>query len=227
MATSEADICNKALGRIGITEYIEDIDGTDQSEEAETCAVFYEDLRDLCLAAFPWPFATLRATLNVKSDEPYRDGWRKVFALPEDCLKARKIWPAGLNVALFNAYPYLPGQVPPVSMNPRTPRSDQRIPYEIEKSSTDDTRVVLCDLDTPILFYTARMTDPSKFPPEFVDALAYLIASEISTPLKKDPKFTTMMWNLYQKKIADAWAAIMQERQEDQPPDSEMITARL
>jgi hypothetical protein len=226
MATAEADICNKALARIGITEYIDDLT-TDQSEEAQTCNVFYTDLRDACLAAFPWPFATLRQVLTIKADEPLRDGWRNVFALPAKCLKPRKIWPTGLNVALFQAYPFLPGQVPPVSMNPRTPRSDQRIPYAIEKSSTDDTQVLLCDLDTPSLFYTAQVTDPVKFPPMFVEALAWLIASEIASPLTKDPKKVAYAEQKYNRVIREAWADALNSVQEDIPPDSEMIIGRL
>lgn len=226
MATTEANICNMGLARLGVTEYITDL-ASDQSEEAETCNIFYAQLRDACLAAFPWPFATRRATLAPLAGEPARDGWQYVFAVPDGCLKPRKIWPTGVNISLFNAYPNAGLVNSVISMNPRTPRSDQRIPFAIEKATADDSQVLLCDLETAVLFYTARVVDPARFPPMFTEAFAWLIAAEVAMPLTKKTDKAEWARKMYETKIREAWADALSTGQEDVVPDSEMITGRL
>jgi hypothetical protein len=205
MARSDAQICNMALARIGIKTFIDDLSDTD-IEEAETCNVFYADMRDACLAAFPWPFATLRAALALAGDEQERDGWAYVFKLPDGCLAPRKIWPAGTVT--------------------RNPRSDQRIPYAIEKATNGDGQVLLTDEPSPILFYTSRIEDPAKFPPLFVDALAWLLAGEMAMPLTAKPALEEAARKRYLGKIGEARAEAFNEEQEDQPPETESIAAR-
>lgn len=209
MATSEAQICNKALARIGIRGAFIDDMRTDVSEEAEVCSVFYDDLRDAVLAAFPWPFATLRQELAriAESEEPVRDGWLYVYRLPNKCLAPRKIWPLGLGE--------------------RALRSDQRVPYAIEKASVDDSQVVLCDLTNPVLYYTAQITDPTKLSAQFVDAFAWRLAADICMPLTAKPEIRDLARKEYMLKLNEAQAAALNQQQEDQPPLPEAIAARL
>lgn len=207
MAKSAATICNKALAHLGIKTYIDDL-ATTGVEEAETASVFYDDTLEACLAAFPWPFATLRAALAEVdyATEPARDGWDRIFKIPDGCLAPRKIWPAGQSV--------------------RALRSDERIPYAIEKSSTDDSQVLLCDEESPILFYTARVTDVARFPPLFTDAFSWLLAAEMALPLTVKPALDKYARDMYRAKISEARAMSMSEQQEDVEPETESIAAR-
>lgn len=209
MATSEADVCNKALAKIGIRgAFIDDMRG-DTSEEAEICAVLYDDLRDACLAAFPWPFATRRQALTRISPttEPVRDGWKYVYAMPTGCLRPLKIWPLGQEA--------------------RSLASEDRIPYAIEKSSVDDSQVILCDLDEPVLFFICQVTDPTKYSPAFVDAFAYLLGAEIAPALTGKESIETKARQRYLLKISEAQAAALNGQQEDVAPVPDAVAARM
>jgi hypothetical protein len=231
MPTSEATLCNLALARIGDTDnFLEDL-GTDTSEEAALCNVFYENQRDSLLAAFWWPFATRRAVLPASAEDP-RAGWGYIYTVPTDCVAARYIYPSGPSQVLYTPLP--PSQLMGVWTNPRMPRPDQRVPFSVESGMTTDpdgnlvdSKVLLCDLTTPLLVYTSRMTDPANFPPLFKDALAWSVAAEIAMPLTKK----TNLQQFAQGKFEAAWrlaaAMGMNEAQEDAVPDSEMVSGRL
>lgn len=223
MATAEAQICNKALARIGVKVWLDDL-VADQSEEAEACRVFYEDTRDSLLKQFNWPFATRRADLAQLAGEA-RGGWAYCFALPSDCLKARYIWPTGMAQVLYT--PVQPSQLLGIWTNPRTPRNDQRVPFAIEKQEQSDSMMLLCDYSAPTLVYTAQITDVSKFSALFTDALSWMMATDLAMALTLDPKRYELA-----KKEADAAlllceAEALNEGQEDMVPDSEIIAARL
>ena len=223
MATAEAQICNKALARIGIKNWIDDLT-TDQSEEAEACNVFYEDNRDSLLKRFNWPFATRRAVLAQLANES-RGGWAYCFALPADCLKARYIFPDGLSQVLYT--PVQPSQLLGIWTNPRTPRVDQRVPFAIEKQANTESAMLLCDYSTPTLVYTAKTADVAQFSALFTDALAWLLATDLAMALTLRPD----RYDLAKKEAAEALklceAESLNEAQEDVPPDSEVISARL
>lgn len=228
MATAEAQICNKALGRIGVKTWIDDLT-TDQSEEAEACNVFYVDERDSLLKRFPWPFATKRAQLVLLANES-RSGWAYCYALPSDCLQARYIWPNGLNQILYT--PVQPSNLSGVWTNPRTPRYDQRVPYAIEKQTNSDDMMICCDFGSsvngqPELVYTARITDVSKFSPLFTDALAWLLAQDIAMPLTMNVERYKLAKEEAHEALTLCEAEALKEQQEDVPPDSESIAVRL
>lgn len=223
MATAEAQICNKALIRIGVKVYLNDLT-TDQSEEADACNILYADTRDSLLKQFNWPFATRRAVLAQLANES-RGGWAYCFALPADCLKARYIWPDGLSQVLYT--PVQPSQLMGIWTNPRTPRVDQRVPFAIEKRANSESMMLLCDYATPTLVYTSKTTDPTQFSALFTDALSWLLATDLAMALTLEPRRYELA-----KKEADAAlklceAEALNEAQEDVPPDSEIIAARL
>jgi hypothetical protein len=208
MATSNANICNQALIRLGIRGALIDDLVADQHEEAEVFNAIFENVRDACLAAFPWPFATLRKTLNqiAAAQEPARDGWTYVYAVPNDCLQERKIWQTGYD--------------------PRGRRSDQEDPFVIEKASADDSRVLLCDLPQVTLLYTAKFTDSSRFHPVFVDALAWLLAAEAAPALTGKETKEKACRASFKEKIQEAQVAALTGQREDQPPETESIAGR-
>jgi len=180
----------------------------DQHEEAEVFSAIFENVRDACLAAFPWPFATLRKPLAqiAESQEPARDGWLYVYALPEDCLQEREIWETGTD--------------------PRFLRSDQRQPFAIEKASADDSRVLLCDLPSVTLRYTTHFSDAARFHPVFADALAWLLAAEAASALSGKEIKEDQCRRRYLMKIQEAAVAALNGQREDPEPTPEAIAAR-
>jgi hypothetical protein len=216
---NEVEICNIALGNLGVTAYITSLD--EAVKEAETCKVYYNFVRERCLASFPWPFATLRAVLAELAEEPTRDGWAYIYGLPAGCLQERKIWPVLDNPDLEDLY----GE--PVSITGlRNPRSDQRVPFAVEKSSLSEGRVLLCDLPDPVLFYTADVVDPVSYPTLFVDAFSWWLAHSLALPLTGKVSLADRSWKAAMLAIAAAQAAAMNGQQEDVPPECELIATR-
>lgn len=151
-------ICNVALQRIGVNDYIESID--DDDAPAEACNVAFEGLRDLILSEYPWPFATKRNTPTAL-DGVTREGWSFAFSLPSDCLTVQEIYPLT-----------------------RQPQLAAKIPYKLEANDAGSAQLLLCDLEEPTIIYTARITAASMWSAAFADALAWFIARDIATPLK-------------------------------------------
>jgi hypothetical protein len=222
MPTTAAGICNIALGRLGIRIYIDDL-VTSDLEEAETCNVYYEAVRDSMLASFPWPWATLREPL-VQIDtsvEPTRDGWGFVYALPDKCLVPRFVWPTGQTTLFQDLF----GRAPSAALF-RMLSAEQRFPFMIEKGTANDKSVLLSDLDSPILFYTAKMTDPTAFDPLFVDALTWQLASEMAMPLTASLNKKQDCSKEARTALTEAMSAALAAEQPDDLPDSEFIRGR-
>ena len=223
MATAEATICNKALIRIGVKNYIDDLT-TDQTEEADACNVLYADTRDSLLKQFWWPFATRQAVLAVLANES-RQGWVYCYALPNDCLQAQMIWPSGLNQVLYT--PVQPSQLFGIWTNPRTPRVDQKIPFRIYKQTNTEDQMLCCDWPTATLIYTSETTDVSQFSALFTDALCWELARDLAVGLRLDPKWYEFANKEADKALKLCEAEAWREAQDDVPPDSEIISARL
>jgi hypothetical protein len=112
-------------------------------------------------------------------------------------------------------------------MNPRTPNPNQRIPFAIEKASKSDAQVLLCDLDTPTLFYTTRMLDSTQYPAYFVDMFAWAVAKDLVMPLTHDVNRAKWVEMKYKDSLREAYSIAFADQQEDMPPDSETIIGRL
>lgn len=83
MATSEVEICNLALIKIG-HETISDL--TQETKASRMCARLYPKLRDATLRAHPWNFARKRAQLVASSEAP-AFGYAYAYAKPLDYLR--------------------------------------------------------------------------------------------------------------------------------------------
>jgi hypothetical protein len=198
MAASEVQICNLALARIGVRDYIESL--SDASEAAETCNLFYEPMRDAALEAFPWPFATRRASLAELAGVE-RDGWDYVYSLPADCVAPRYIYPGTTN-----------------------PSAANRVPFEIEDEAGAD--VLLANVEEPVLIYTYRVTDVAKFKPAFTDALSWLLAAELAVALEAKEEKEVRARTRWMAALAEAKRVALSQRQAELSPDSEFITER-
>lgn len=83
MSTSEVEICNLALIKIG-HDTISDL--TQETKAARMCSRLYPKLRDATLRAHPWNFAIRRASLVASADAPAY-GYSYAYAKPLDYLR--------------------------------------------------------------------------------------------------------------------------------------------
>lgn len=205
MADSTSTICNAALSHLGHHgPFITDLT-SDATVEAEVCSIFYDTAVRSVLEDFPWPFATARKALSA-STEDARDGWSFVYVLPTNCVSPREIKPSGLTN--------------------RTPRSDERVPFVIEKSDLSDASVVLCDLSTPVLTYTALVSNVEIFSAKFKLALGYKLAELIAMPITGSRNKRDEMRRAYMIELSTAERTAMNAQQEDVEPETESIRAR-
>lgn len=154
-------ICNLALSNVG-KDNISDIN--EAGAEAKACRQFYAHTRDLLLQGYPWGFAgktqSLAETANLKLGK-----WAHAYERPTDCLKIRS-----LRLAYSEA-----DMIDPAN-------TDSSAWHEIEGG------LIYTNISPAFLRYTFTVTDPSRFPPMFQEALAWHLSVRLAMPLTRDPK---------------------------------------
>jgi hypothetical protein len=91
--SSQVEICNLAIGKLGSTSFITDIND-ENSKNALYCRLFYGPTRDALLRSHLWKFARKRAVLAPLVEEPLFDGG-KYFQIANRllaCCWCRRIW---------------------------------------------------------------------------------------------------------------------------------------
>lgn len=197
MPTTDIQICNTAIARIGSTMFIEAM--SESSKQAQVCNLFYSQCRDQVLQAYPWKFA--RKTIPLQLLTETVPGWEYVYSYPNDCLRAiRLVYETG------------------------APPSGIKIEYDIV--SVGNGKAIVCNQPEMYLEYTKRIDNPALFDAMFVSAFAWLLAAEIATPLVADAKSAQSAMNAYRATVTDALANSWNEGYEGQIPDSEFIRVR-
>lgn len=222
MALTAVDICNRALLRIGEKQTISALD--DASVGAQVCSAIYEQCRDELLASFPWPFASkhglLAALLTTK-----RSGWTFAYSAPPDMVEARYIYagyrrgaPIGgagvFGPCYFGAAPLPLGGV------------GKDIAFTVESNDTGDGRIILTDQPSAELIYTALISSEAAYPPLFVNALAWKLASELALAIPIKAQLADWAEKRFDVAMAKAGAQAFRESTEDIQPDSEFISVR-
>lgn len=181
MASAPVDICNLALVRVGVKNTIQTLD--EDSNEAIVCSILYETQRDVALASWWWSFATGRAALAQIADGE-RDGWTYAYALPSDLIQARFIYSGS-----------------------RTPSLGTEIPFSIEANDAGEDSILLTDHAEPVLLYTRRVLNVAKYPPLFVNAMAWLLSAELVLSLPLRPELEAGARSGFDREVARAAAA--------------------
>jgi len=200
--SSDVFICNLALGNIG-KGTINDLG--ERSTEARECSRFFTHTRDLLLQAYPWRWAGKTAALAEIAND--KDGlWSHAYRKPTDCLKVRIVRPP------FDAALPMPSLL----------NGEQQLgwPYELEGTS------LYCDLSPALLHYTWRVTDPTRFPPMFIEAFGWHLAVRLAMPLTKDPKVRADAFKMAVSMQGAAEAADANEQRETSDHESELVQAR-
>lgn len=196
---SVVSICNLALSNIG-KENINAL--TDAGAEARACSQFYEHTRDVMLQSYPWRFAGVTASMAEISNTKIGQ-WSYAYRRPTDCLKVRWMRPAYSEDDLA-----------------LTRQEELSIPYEIEGTA------VFCNLSPAFLRYTSKITDPSKFDPLFVDALAWHLSVRLAMPLTRDPKVRADAWQVANQMTGQAQMADANEERETSDAESVFVMGR-
>lgn len=170
---SVVDICNAAIAHYGGSAQVTAIDPPDGSAEAGRCARFYPMARREMMSLPGLLFNKKRQQLT-QTDNP-SSVWTYAYALPSDCLRARRI----LSQALLQSTAFWPfSEVITVD----------QLTFFDERGSADfdiEGQVLLTNEPEAVLLYSVDVLDPARFPPTFVTALSYLLASYLVGPVIK------------------------------------------
>lgn len=240
---SKAAVCNMALGRIQVGKRLQNFD-TDASSEAQACRDVYDHCRDEVLQRYRWRFAERQAfpaqlggtawastttfgtgdtatysnavyrslqsaNLNHQPDisgtfwrKISRDGYLYVYALPDDCVAPREI---------FSGAPY--------------PRDFEDVPYDLV-SDADLGTLIVTNMPSPDLRYTARIDNPKVYPPSFSNSLANRLAAELAGPVKGDAQLADSRLKVFEGQVPGDYGLECNMVQPGQAPDSMFIAVR-
>jgi hypothetical protein len=197
--TTVARVCNLALGLVGQRQFIDNL--TENSTEAQVCAVYYESTRNELLQAWHWRFATKRAVLALTTET--RTGWGYCYAAPADMLTPRRIWD---------------GQ--------REPGAGEAIPFGWELNDAASGHLVLTDMEQAELIYTAEFTNVALWPPLFVKAVAAQLAVYLAGALPVKPELMPTLQRNATLALQTAAAHDANAATRDTEADSEIIRER-
>lgn len=153
---SEVDIVNMAIARLGSAQRVSSIDPPDGSALAASASTFYPMVRDSMLEMKEWPFAVTRAALSQLADITIPPPYTHAYAMPSAAIVPISIRHAD---APDNSKPNL---------------------LSWEMSNDGSTRIVFTDTEEAVMRYKIGATDPSKFTPLFVDALAWGLSIQLA-----------------------------------------------
>lgn len=177
--TGVADVVNLALQRIGYPGRIGNI--FDGSTAAKDSLDIYSQTRDDALRSGNWPFASRTATAALLKSAPTGgyippnnwdptqhppQPWSYEYTYPSDCLEVRACKPSVFFTPNF---------------------APQYYPFAIanDNAYAPARRVVLSNVANALLIYTAQVTDPSQWPPDFVEAFAADLGQRLAPALMK------------------------------------------
>ena len=155
--STEIDICNLALARLGDSATVASIDPPEGSAQADHCARFYPIARGVVLESHNWLFSTKRKRLALLSADAFN--WSYAYAVPSNSLK------------IISVLPYNGGS------------EDESQEYEIEAG--DSSNVILTNQGDAVAKFTELVTDPARYSNLVVDALAWLVGAYVGGPLLK------------------------------------------
>ena len=156
----------------------------------------YESQLELLLRRGNWNFALKRAALVATTDPVF--GWSDAYTLPTDFIKA------------ISAHPH--------------DDDDSRTPYKIEGGTGSATLV--CNSSTIWLRYIFDVTDVGMMPPDFRDALAWLLAWKMALAGVESTRLAAELRKDYKSALAVAMSADGMEEDQDRLSVGSWITSR-
>lgn len=201
--TSPAQLCNIALGFVGQRASILNL--TEDSAEAQACAVHYSAARDACLEAHWWTWATKRRTLALLSGVT-RTGFEYVYQTPTD-------W-VSVNGARY------------IETGGRPRRPDTDYPFLVELNDAGNSFILACDVTTPELVYTRAVESVAIMPALFISAVAWELATRLALVLPVKPALAQGLAPKAFMALQAAVAADLRLTTKDTQPDAEHVRGR-
>lgn len=199
MAT-DVEICNMALGRIGVTMYIASMD--EVSKEGRVSRLLYSIVRDRVLEAFNWPFARAEAVLQ-DIGTPINN-WEYRYRYPNDCIKPRQV----------------------VCESARNPGAGAEVAFIVIEDQASSAKAIACDSSPATLIYTKRITASNMFSPSFTMAFCWALAAEMVLPLAADAKLAVSCRNAYLQEVREAANHAANGQRDDRRPDDTYVSGR-
>ena len=196
---SEVDICNIALAHIGELPNVSSINPPEGSAHAEKCKTFYPMARDVALEHRNWSFALRRVTLAALTNDSQQ--WRYKYALPSDCLRPIELSQADIDDSLS---PYLEGLTD----------------YVVEG------RAIYTNVPLATLRYLRRTTDTNLFPPTFVNAVSWLLASYLAGAITRDVKIKQWAYEVFLQELGTSAQSVANGNQTTHAHTASWISKR-
>ena len=205
-AATKTQICNMALGHIGINGRIQNVD-TETSREATTCDLYFDRAVAFILEAQVWDFAAEQSSLVLVTAVEH-DEWCFQYKYPNFVARVNYI------------------------LNPldRRPAVEQKVPFRIVNiptSLSDTGKLILSDQADAKIDFNRKIIEVSLFSETFVQALAYFLASQIGGPLRVTDTLIDKAETKAIGLISEAVSQTFAEQQEDPERRSEFETSRL
>lgn len=200
---SKTQIGNMALGRIGVSKLLANVD-TETSREAIVARVMFDEAVRFVLRDFPWPFATSYADLALvggTSTTPVNRDWQYAYRWPSDCVYVRRVVVDGVGRNDPNPPPFRIGR-----------DTQGRLIY----TSEPDAQIE----------YTSEITDPQEFDAMFVSMLAWKIGADMAPSLSRIKDMATTCMQMYEIDKSKSQSRALNEGQQETPLESEFIRAR-
>lgn len=194
---SKIAICNMALGWLGAPPIAS---LTENRPEARYADQYYDSALETTLRDHRWNFAQRRVRLApVTVPEGYAGVYEYAYALPTDCLQAHKV----LDVV------------------------ENEFDFEVALAPDGGSKILLTKTTAAYLAYTAKVTVPELYDPDFTRALAKRLAADLAVPiLKNNPQKVQEAETLYERALVKAKLSDYREGKPADEPDVSWITAR-
>ena len=194
---SKISIINMALGWLGAPPIAA---LTEKRPEAIYASQYYDSALEQTLRDHRWNFAQRRrrlAALDVP--DGYQGIYENAYALPVDCLHAHTVLDAAENT----------------------------FPFLVALAEDGGSKIVLTNVASAYLAYTALVTVPELYDPNFVRALSRRLAADIAVPiLKNNTQKVQEAETLYDRELARAKLADYREGKPEEEEDVSWIQAR-
>jgi hypothetical protein len=163
---SEVEIANLALSRLGDSATVASLSPPEGSAQAEKCARFYPLARDVMQEDFVWSFCVRRKSLALVAN--WSSGkWAYAYAAPSDMVRPISISHPEASSDQVDVLGTRPGAM-----------------FQVESTSTGQA-IILTNQPEAELRYTVKVTDTTRYSAQFVDALAWRLASMLAGPILK------------------------------------------
>jgi hypothetical protein len=229
-------IWNMALANIGSTAVL--LTQNDNAKAAVQCNLWWATARDYVLRAYPWPFAEMTVTLAQIPTATYQPpDYQYAFGVPADCVRALELLsPAGRRPPPGLRIPWKLRSLPNGGGSTLALVTDMAPGVSADLGFTawgnwGDGWWVPNGLQPatpmPCLRYTSRIIDPTVYPPEVAEALAWQLASYLAVPMTQQKELKADAVKMAEMMIRKASALNLNEQQADPPLPSDPTIARL